>query len=187
MTGCSVEGCAQKHEARGLCNKHYLRLKRTGRLDLLSPDERFWSKVDKTGDCWEWTGAKNPDGYGHFKLEDRFEYAHRYSYKMLRGPFRQDLQIDHKCRNPGCVRPDHLAPVDGSTNQENRAGAQSNSATGIRGVSWDKKSSKWKAQANKNGVRHVAGYFTRLADAERAAIELRNQLFTNNLTDRKAA
>jgi len=29
-TGCRIEGCAGKHLARGLCRKHYSRLRRTG-------------------------------------------------------------------------------------------------------------------------------------------------------------
>lgn len=26
--------------------------------------DRFWSKVDKSGDCWKWIAAKDDGGYG---------------------------------------------------------------------------------------------------------------------------
>lgn len=32
----------------------------------MSVAERFWSKVDKTDDCWLWTAATNRRGYGQF-------------------------------------------------------------------------------------------------------------------------
>lgn len=31
---------------------------------------RFWAKVDRTGDCWVWTGAL-ASGYGRFKVAGR--------------------------------------------------------------------------------------------------------------------
>jgi len=27
---------------------------------------RFWSKVDKSGDCWIWTGARDGKGYERY-------------------------------------------------------------------------------------------------------------------------
>ena len=42
--------------------------------------------------------------------------AHRFTYELERGPIRDGLVIDHRCRRPGCVRPDHLEAV---TNWEN--------------------------------------------------------------------
>ncbi len=67
----------------------------------------FWSHVDATGDCWEWTAYRNPAGYGHFTKK----YAHRVAYETLVGPIPAGLQIDHLCRNTSCVNPDHLEPV----------------------------------------------------------------------------
>ena len=29
---------------------------------------RFWSKVDKSGDCWIWIGYIDKDGYGSFGI-----------------------------------------------------------------------------------------------------------------------
>lgn len=72
---------------------------------------RFWSKVDKTETCWIWTGATHPFGHGHIKVDGEVKNAHRVSYEIAYGPIPDGLHIDHLCRNPGCVRPDHLEPV----------------------------------------------------------------------------
>jgi hypothetical protein len=71
---------------------------------------RFWSKVTEVGDCWEWQGA-NRDGYGHLNVNGRHMGAHRVAYEVERGPIPDGMVLDHLCRNPSCVRPDHLEPV----------------------------------------------------------------------------
>lgn len=77
---------------------------------------RFWDKVDKTGDCWLWTASKTSAGYGNFKAAANNVYAHRLSYEWLMGPIPEGLVIDHLCRVPNCVNPEHLEPV---THKEN--------------------------------------------------------------------
>lgn len=72
---------------------------------------RFWSKVDKAGDCWEWTGAKTKKGYGSFRLDGRSAQAHRVAYELIKGEIPLDLTIDHLCRNRACVNPAHLEAV----------------------------------------------------------------------------
>ncbi|WP_369010576.1 HNH endonuclease signature motif containing protein, partial [Bacillus cereus] len=42
--------------------------------------------------------------------------AHRYVYENLSGPIPEGMELDHLCRNPPCVNPDHLDPV---THEEN--------------------------------------------------------------------
>lgn len=79
--------------------------------------ERFWSKVDKTPDCWLWTAGKDWDGYGIFARDgSRSCRAHRWSYEQAIGPIPEGLQIDHLCRVRNCVRPDHLEAVTSRTN-----------------------------------------------------------------------
>ena len=79
--------------------------------------ERFWGKVllDPHA-CWEWQGAKTYKGYGQIRINGTTIGAHRVAYEMEVGPIPAGLHIDHLCRNPACVRPDHMEPV---TQQEN--------------------------------------------------------------------
>jgi hypothetical protein len=42
--------------------------------------------------------------------------AHRVVYERVRGPIPKGLVLDHLCRNPGCVNPEHLEPVSQATN-----------------------------------------------------------------------
>jgi len=78
--------------------------------------ERFWAKVDKTGDCWLWTASKYHDGYGQFRVGDRPRRAHRVAYELVRGPIPDGLVLDHLCRVHACVNPDHLEPVTDKVN-----------------------------------------------------------------------
>lgn len=134
---CSIEGCENGGKiARGWCGTHYKHWRLYGDPLMVppvpTPEERFWSKVDKAGPdgfhsqtgenlgaCWLWTGAlnsQNGQGYGVAWAVGRLVVAHRCSYEMLTGPIPEGLQIDHLCRVRTCVNPDHLEPV---TKREN--------------------------------------------------------------------
>jgi hypothetical protein len=69
---------------------------------------RFWAKVDKTTDCWLWTGGKHRQGYGQISIARKMALAHRVSYELEVGPIPPGMSVLHKCDVPGCVRPDHL-------------------------------------------------------------------------------
>lgn len=78
---------------------------------------RFWAKVRKSDDpegCWLWTGAKNPSGYGWFKLPTTGPAgAHRVSWEIVNGPIPDrtgyhGTVVMHVCDNPSCVNPSHL-------------------------------------------------------------------------------
>ena len=78
--------------------------------------ERFWAKVDKSGDCWLWTGAKSSAGYGSFRVGRGGVGAHRIAYELAVGPIPAGLELDHLCRVRHCVNPNHMEPVSHSEN-----------------------------------------------------------------------
>lgn len=76
-------------------------------------EERFWAKVDKSGECWLWTGARfTATGYGQVCVKAngrrRLFSAHRMSYELTYGPVEDGLFVCHTCDVRLCVRPDHL-------------------------------------------------------------------------------
>lgn len=94
--------------------------------DLTSAEiARFWGCVDKEngpvhpvhGRCWAWKLSLLPIGYAYFNRDNRIcrklssVGAHRVSYFLKHGPIPADLELDHLCRNRGCVRPEHLEAV----------------------------------------------------------------------------
>jgi len=88
-----------------------------GSTDRMSDAEaRFWSRVDKSDACWMWQGPTERAGYGRVYWKGKTRYAHRVSFELSRGPIPDGLDIDHLCRNRGCVNPAHLDPV---THEEN--------------------------------------------------------------------
>ena len=104
--------------ARGLCDMHYRRAKRSDYPlpSRIGSEDRFWAKVDKTGECWLWIGSCNHKGYGVFRVAGRLVKAHRFAYELLVGPIPDGLTLDHLCRVRRCVNPAHLESV---TNYEN--------------------------------------------------------------------
>lgn len=84
--------------------------------DAYKLSTRFWTKVDSSGDCWEWLADKT-NGYGRFVIGNNKKVrAHRFAYERLVGEIPEGLVIDHLCRNRACVNPKHMEVV---TNREN--------------------------------------------------------------------
>ncbi len=61
--------------------------------------------------CWLWTGSTTPNGYPTMGKHNPKAWAHRLAFELWVGPIPSGLTLDHLCRTPSCVRPDHLEPV----------------------------------------------------------------------------
>lgn len=194
---CSVEECTKDRRARGMCWQHYQQSRRASFAPPEAPDPmikleaRFWSKVDMTGDCWNWLGAHGKHGHGTFCVTkdgvSKTPGAHRVAYELVKGPIPEGLHIDHICHNPPCVNPDHLRPVTHKQNHENRRGASSISATGVRGVHKSPVTGRYRAIVVHNRKAHSCGEFDTIEEANVAVTAKRNELFTHNDADRKVA
>jgi HNH endonuclease len=84
-------------------------------LDMLrthDPVARFEERIaeDKNG-CWIWQSKIGTNGRAIFKVNARTISVHRWAYEHYRGPIPDGLVLDHLCKTPLCVNPDHLEAV----------------------------------------------------------------------------
>ena len=74
----------------------------------------FWARVDKSAECWLWTGAVDESGYGRFSFGGKSYPAHRLAWILTHGEISRQVPPLLACHNcPGgdnrlCVRPGHL-------------------------------------------------------------------------------
>lgn len=98
-----------------------------GAYKPFTTEQRFWLKVNKSGDipaaaphleaCWLWTGKINDSGYGVFSMKNKHVRAHRISWEMHHErPIPEGLLVRHRCDVRNCVRPDHLVVGDYADN-----------------------------------------------------------------------
>ena len=114
---CSVEGCGLKYSCRGLCSKHYDRLRKSGRLDTKRHDPSiepfsayFWRRVAVTADdtkCWIWQASKRGLGYGTIEFQGKQYTATHLAWLVTYGKLPTRILL-HSCDNPPCVNPNHL-------------------------------------------------------------------------------
>lgn len=72
--------------------------------------------IDEETGCWLWVGARSGNGYGYLKINGKAIGAHVWHWTQTNGPVPVDKELDHTCRTPTCVRPDHLELVTRTEN-----------------------------------------------------------------------
>lgn len=100
--------------------------------------KRFWDKVIKGPECWEWEASRSKAGYGQLQVRSispRPLLAHRVSWILANGEIPNGLFVLHKCDNPACVRPSHLflgTQRDNNTDRQRKGRTASGDCNGSR-------------------------------------------------------
>ena len=114
-----------------------------------------WRHVDIKGknECWLWNGGTFNRRYGRFSLGGKSYGPPVIVFIVVHGSVPEGQFVLHKCNNKLCCNPEHLVAGTNSENQRHAvtSGAFAVGATGIRGVSIDKKRGYWTAQGYLNG------------------------------------
>lgn len=116
---CTIDCCERPIEGRGMCQFHRRRSAQGLPLDVpprpigQTLEERFWSKVDKSGPDghWIWTGEITKSGYGRISHATAYIStltAHRAAM-MIAGFDIDGVDVHHECFVPLCVNPEHLS------------------------------------------------------------------------------
>jgi len=129
---CSFDQCDKEARHKtgkysNLCVGHVSQMIKKGELSplrksptrpvSLSHEERFLAFVNKTEECWLWTGS-DMNGYGSFSVNGRTRRAHRIAYELWVEPLAEHSVVHHTCSVRACVNPAHLQLV---TPQQNAA------------------------------------------------------------------
>lgn len=125
---CTIAECNAAYLCKGLCRKHYSRVRRSGTTEIIpmDPMSQFLRNTHKTETCWLWTGYVTPENRGVINFKEGKKFAYRLGYELLVGPIPEGLTLDHLCVNPRCVNPDHLEPVTGGENSLRGSGPAAN-------------------------------------------------------------
>lgn len=142
----------------------------TNGLSALVSDEDF-DRASNAGK-WFWvdkSGTKYVSSYLGGSV--RF-YLHRWLVDAAPG-----LVVDHINGNALDNRRENLRVVSPAENQRNRGGAQKNSISGIRGISWEKDGNKWEARIRHHCKDHYLGRFDCVEDAIAARRDAEDRLW----------
>lgn len=115
--------------------------------------DRFWPKVDVSGDCWVWTACRDSRGYGRMSYPGRgSERAHRIAWELAYGDVPTGMCVLHHCDNPRCVRPEHLFLGDRDANNKDKV-AKGRHRVPIGDDHWSRARPANLARGDANGAR----------------------------------
>jgi hypothetical protein len=159
MRICKVEGCENKHCAKGYCKKHYYQIQRNGNLaerTIYDPNELIIENDICRIFLYDRYGNKKAEAIIDIEdipkiqgkkwgLEKGYPISTTngkiYLHQLILGKAPKGKEIDHKNTNPLDNRRDSLRFCTHAQNLQN-----SNSKVGTsiyKGVNWDKNRKKW--------------------------------------------
>lgn len=189
MRICSVEGCNNKHHAKGYCQRHYNHIITCGHvLERTRADKNEIVEHDDYAEIILYDKQHNETARAIIDLECievvrkyKWHLSHGYVYNNRVGPLHRylmnpadNLVIDHINRNPLDNRRDNLRACTQHENIFNKS-IQCNNTSGVPGVCWDKTKNRWIAYIKFNNKQKRLGQFKTKEEAiearRRAEIE----------------
>ena len=124
----------------------------------------FWKKQKGNKKPGELVGHLSQCGYVRAKLDGIDYQIHRVIWTMLVGPIPADQEIDHINHNKSDNRLENLRLTDRKVNAKNLPKKLSNTS-GVTGVHWSARDSRWYAQIRVNSKRVHLDVFDNVSDA----------------------
>ena len=113
-------------------------------------------------------GNFNQRGYRQIRLDNRLFMAHRLAWVLMTGE-NPATEIDHINGVKDDNRWSNLRAATGKENSQNRR-VRKDSKSGLKGVSWNKKSRKWLATISVEGQTKYLGFHNTPEDAHQAYV-----------------
>jgi hypothetical protein len=108
-------------------------------------------------------GRTDRRGYIRIGIDGKYYQAHRLAWFYINGVWPKN-QIDHRNLNPSDNREDNLRDATPSQNGFNRK-PHSNNKSGHKGIYWDKREGRWRAEIRIKRKYAFVKYFDDLQDA----------------------
>lgn len=112
-------------------------------------------------------------GREYVRVEGKRYFTHRIVFAMFHGELPE--YVDHIDNNPLNNKIENLRKVDASQSQWNTR-KQKNNTSGMKGVSYHKKSRAWRVRVSAKNREYCLGYFKDIDDAMRVAVEARKNI-----------
>ena len=141
---------------------------------------RFYWRVNRKGgsNAGDLAGRISKSGYVEIRVDRRFYRAHRLAWVYVHGEFNQQLEIDHKNGNRSDNRILNLRLATARQNKENFPLKRTWTKSGLLGVCWNKRISRWKARICSNGKRINLGHFKTAEEAHLAYLTAKRKIHT---------
>jgi len=161
------------HELLEICEPSLLRLEKESGLKWRVSRRGTAKAGDWAGRTEKIERSGRIHKYWRIKLDGKLYLASRIIYFMYHGVDPYPLEIDHKNRNSLDNTVTNLRLSDDKFQVQNR-GMHSSNTSGVKGVYWDKRASKWRAYITVENKQKHLGLYTTLkeaAEARNAAIK----------------
>lgn len=178
MKICKVEGCNNKHKAKGYCAKHYMQQRQYGEIKRTKYDKNEIILYKNYAEIVLYNNNCNEIGRVIIDLED-VEKIKNYKWSLKNGyafntevgllhrflnEYPNDMVIDHINLNKLDNRRSNLRICTYSQNNMNTK-IKSSNTSGTKGVWWNAKREKWIAEIMIDNKKYYLGEFINKEEA----------------------